>query len=387
LEQYHEKDATDVFWSFHGKEGHQRLANMKGVPVETIPNPKLESFRKLRQKLRDEGYFNPSPLWQSYKCISSVGLLAFAILLTFYGHWFIGAILFGIGYQQMGWLGHDACHHGLTSNRKLNNALGLFFGNFLSGFSVNWWKDRHNSHHAITNVLDSDPDVDNLPLFVWSEHDIPRSSTWPSFARSIVPYQHFYFVPWTATLKLIWCLQSIVFLRNPEIHNRPYTKSLPVERITIILHYIFLFFVLRLTPNFGAAALFFIISEFIGGAGIALIVFMNHYSCEQMPKSDGKEADFLTIQLYGTKNIDPGILMDWIAGGLNYQVEHHLFPTVPRHNLSKLKPIVETFCSENDLPYMSYSYAECLSAVINRLAHVAALYTKTCNSQAKINTN
>jgi len=306
-----------------------------------------------------------------------VGFLVAGIVATWYGHWLLGSILYGIGYQQLGWLGHDDCHHGLTSNRKLNNFLGYLMGNFLTGFSVNWWKDRHNTHHAITNVLDSDPDVDNLPLFVWSEYDLTRVSLWPGIARAIVPYQHYYFVPWSATLKLIWRLQSIVFIQHPEIQNKSYLKSLFVERLTIFLHYIFLFCVLRLTPSFGAAVLFVIISESIGGAGIALIVFMNHYSCDQMPKSEGLEADFLTLQLHGTKNVNPGIFMDWFSGGLNYQIEHHLFPTMPRHNLSKSKPIVEVFCKKYDIPYRSYSYSECLLAVLNRLSHVASLYTKS----------
>jgi len=301
-------------------------------------------------------------------------------IATYYGHWIMGAVLFGIGFQQLGWLGHDACHQGLTPNRRLNNALGYFFGNILNGFSVNWWKDRHNSHHAITNVLDSDPDVDNLPLFVWSEYDLLKVTP-DSFAAFIVPYQHWYFIPWTSTLKLIWALQTFVFLKNPVGQNKSYLKSLTAERLTIISHYILMYFVLRMCPSFTSAVLFFIISQSISGAGIALIVFMNHYACEQFTKLDGKEADFLKLQLYGTKNIDPGLVMDWLAGGLNYQVEHHLFPTIPRHNLSKVKPFVEDFCKNNQLPYLSYSYTTCITSIIERLSKIAHIYRKQTEKQ------
>jgi len=379
LEQYHQKDATEVFWSFHGKEGHDRLTRLTGVPLENpeVVPPKIESFRKLRKKLRDDGYFNPNPLWQFYKCVTTVMFLVLGVVATWYGFWFVGAILFGIGYQQLGWLGHDACHHGLTPNRKLNNALGYLFGNILCGFSVNWWKDRHNSHHAITNVLDSDPDVDNLPLFVWSVHDLIRVPTFP-FAKAILPYQQYYFVPWTMTLKLIWCIQSFFFLKDVESQNRSFRKALNAEKATLVVHYVFLIWVLSMTPSLGAAVTFYFVSEFIGGSAIALIVFMNHYACEQLQKLEGKEADFLTIQLQGTKNIDPSVFMDWFAGGLNYQIEHHLFPTLPRHNLSLIKPIVEKFCKENDLPYISQSYWDCLVCIENRLGVVAKMYTKMC---------
>jgi len=273
LEQYHEKDATEVFWSFHGKEGHERLSQLKGVPVsKSTSNKKIDSFRLLRRQLLEEGYFEPNVWWQTYKSVSCVGFLVLGTIATYFGYWLMGAILCGIGYQQLGWLGHDACHHGLTKNRKLNNALGYFFGNVLNGFSVNWWKDRHNSHHAITNVLDADPDVDNLPLFVWSAYDLTRIVP-DSFASIIVPYQHWYFIPFTTTLKLIWGLQSIVFLRDLSVQNKSYQRSLRAERLTLILHYVLVFLVLRMTPSITAAIMFFLISEGIAGSGIALVVF------------------------------------------------------------------------------------------------------------------
>lgn len=167
-------------------------------------------------------------------------------------------------------------------------------------------------------------------------------------------------------------------MKDVESQNRSFRKALNAEKATLVVHYVFLIWVLSMTPSLGAAVTFYFVSEFIGGSAIALIVFMNHYACEQLQKLEGKEADFLTIQLQGTKNIDPSVFMDWFAGGLNYQIEHHLFPTMPRHNLSKSKPIVEDFCKENDLPYRSFSYSECLLSILNRLAYVASLYTKTC---------
>jgi len=108
---------------------------------------------------------------------------------------------------------------------------------------------------------------------------------------------------------------------------------------------------------------------------------MNHYACEQFTKYDGKEADYLKLQLHGTKNIDPSIWMDWLAGGLNYQIEHHLFPSIPRHRLSKLKPIVENFCKEHQLPYFSYNYTTCLTSILQRLSKTANIYKKQTEKQ------
>ena len=104
-------------------------------------------------------------------------------------------------WQQCGWLAHDFLHHQVFTNRAMNDAFGLFFGNFCQGFSVAWWKDKHNLHHAAPNearatgvgaaraasgnagVTDSsalgspqlshghaaiDPDIDTLPMLAWS---------------------------------------------------------------------------------------------------------------------------------------------------------------------------------------------------------------------------
>jgi hypothetical protein len=92
-------------------------------------------------------------------------------------------------------------------------------------------------------------------------------------AQSIIQYQHYYFVPWTATLKLIWCIQTLIFLRQPEAHNRSYLKSLPAEKATIALHWVLVACVLSMMPSLGAALLFFLISEFIGGAEVLHSLF------------------------------------------------------------------------------------------------------------------
>jgi len=103
---------------------------------------------------------------------------------------------------------------------------------------------------------------------------------------------------------------------------------------------------------------------------------MNHYACEKLEKEEGKKSNFITNQLSTTKNIEPSVIVDWICGGLNYQIEHHLFPTVPRHNLSKIKPLVEEFCKQNKLPYISEDFVTCFLKIENTLARVANVYKK-----------
>jgi len=240
---------------------------------------------------------------------------------------------------------------------------------------VNWWKDRHNTHHAATNILAGDPDIDNLPLFAWSEKELYRMIEYP-LAEFIIPYQQYYFVVFAPFLKFIWCLQSLLLLSDKTTQNKSYMKSRRAEFVTLAIHWIILSTLLISSIPMKYWLLFLMISEGIGGAGIALVVFMNHYACEKLFKEESQNTNFVINQLTTTKNISPGIITDWICGGLNYQIEHHLFPTLPRHNLSKIKPFVEEFCKENKLPYMSEDWITCFMNIEKTLSRVANAYIK-----------
>jgi len=293
--------------------------------------------------------------------------------LAMSGWWVLGALVTGVGFQQVGWLGHDIAHHNFTKNRRLNNALSYIVGNMLGGFSTNWWKNRHNTHHAITNVLDADPDIDNLPLFVWQESDLVRvPDSW--FASMVVSYQEFYFVPWTSLLKLIWLIQSVMFVLTPSLQNKSFMKVLFWERLTLALNILWMLGVSWYTPSWTSFFGYYLLSQAVGGAGIALIVFMNHYALEMNEPPRRVDANFLELQLCGTRNVFPHPIMNWLSGGLNLQIEHHLFPTMPRNRLLETRPLVKQFCKDNGLRYDEMSYWDCLVEVERKLHRVSAAY-------------
>jgi len=382
LHQYDNKDATDVFRSFHGPEAWQKLERMSGADAQVAVDSSVAAFRTFRSDLEKAGWFEPSVLYSIYKASTTVGLVVLGCSLAIKGWWLLGAVLLGLGYQQLGWLGHDTCHHNFTKNRRLNNALSYVFGNLLNGLSVNWWKNRHNTHHAVTNVLDADPDVDNLPLFVWDVAELSKvQDSW--LAPAIVAYQEWYFIPWTASLKIIWMLQSVVFLFKTEIQNESFRRALKWERLTIALHFTWVFLVAWHTPSWIAMASFLLISEAIGGAGIALVVFMNHYALDLVQNDRREEASFIELQLNGTRNILPNLFNNWFSGGLNLQIEHHLFPTMPRNNLLAVRPLVKEFCRQQKIPYQELSYWECLCEVERKLSRVSAAYQKSVAKKAE----
>ncbi|CAN0287824.1 unnamed protein product, partial [Hapterophycus canaliculatus] len=87
-----------------------------------------------------------------------------------------GALLMAVFWQQCGWLAHDFLHHQqVFKNRAYGDLAGVFWGNLMQGFSVGWWKNKHNTHHAVPNLHESsadahdgDPDMDTMPVLAWS---------------------------------------------------------------------------------------------------------------------------------------------------------------------------------------------------------------------------
>jgi fatty acid desaturase len=322
-----------------------------------------------------------SPYYYAYKVLTTLAFAVAAIILLLVDqdYWLLSAISLGMFFQQAGWVSHEFCHHQIFADRKFNNFMGYFLGNFMQGFSVTWWKERHNCHHASTNILEADPDIDNLPLFIWTKQDFDRFKTWdllgPNTTKILsytLPYQAYYFLPFCNTLRLIWCLQSARFVQDMGAHeSKAYVKRAALEKITLSLHWIWYMSVLLfLVPNSIVAKFaFFFITQFIGGFGIAIIVFFNHYACEHFAINAQQDLklNFVELQLRTTRNGNPSMLLDWVAGGLNYQIEHHLFPTLPRHNLTQVSYLVKDFCKEHNIPYQCCDFFPGVFLILKQL--------------------
>jgi len=279
------------------------------------------------------------------------------------------AVFVGLFWQQLGWLGHEYAHHQVFASRTKNHYVGWFCGNVLQGFSAHWWKDRHNSHHAVTNILDADPDIDNIPMLAWAPSDLDKASKWN---QKTIQYQKYYFLLILPILRLAWLFGSLTFVR--DMRTSPYAqyrKDFLLEAVGLALHHGWAFAWLWSLPTWGTMISAFLISELLAGFGIAIVVFFNHYSCE---KYDPVLANnFVCLQLYTTRNMTPGIFTDWICGGLNYQIEHHLFPTMPRHNLYRASIRVRRFCKDNNLPYLCSDFKDGLGCVLEYLDSIGKL--------------
>jgi fatty acid desaturase len=204
----------------------------------------------------------------------------------------------------------------------LSKASCYLTGNVWQGISVLWWKDRHNKHHANSNTLGQDPDIDSLPVFLWDESD--RATFAARFGGSVpwwAAYQHLYFLPVVSLLQVVWNAASIGFVLRPRQNpSKVLRGAYKYELATLLLHHAWTLYVaFALTQSILAAVAFVVVSRMVGGICIAAVVFFSHYSCEHFQAKD--ERDWARMQIGSTRNCRPSRWMDWFSGGINYQIE------------------------------------------------------------------
>jgi fatty acid desaturase len=294
----------------------------------------VQEVRTLRQKYKEMGLFESNKMYYVFKLLSNFALLGLSLwILAHYGHnslaVVVSGIICGLYFQQCGWLAHDVLHHQLFENRDVNRAWGYLVGNMCQGFSVAWWTDKHTTHHAVPNVHQEDPDIDTFPILAWSDHALTLFNELPEdvSARFFLKYQSFYFFPLLAFARVSWALQSILYsfdktkttMRNPL-----------VEQVTLGIHYAWYFGVMYLYLDWKRALLWFLVSQTACGIMLALVFSLNHNGMPIFTKDEFKDMDFYSLQAITGRDVRSNLFSDWFTGGLNYQIEHHMFPTIPR---------------------------------------------------------
>jgi delta8-fatty-acid desaturase len=291
---------------------------------------------------------------------------------------------------------HDAGHRGITHNFIVDTLIGIFIGDLCCGLSIGWWKSSHNVHHLITNhpvssnachpllitclsKQEHDPDIQNVPLFATSPsffrsvHSSYYNFTyhWNAFANVAVKYQRYTYYPVMCLARFNLYVLSWLHLlssRSTNMGSAAWTR--PVE-IAGMLCYWFLFGYCLLwlsIPTWKLRVAFVLVSH-IATMPLHIQITLSHWA---MPTADlGDAESFPQRQLRTTMDIDCPEWLDFIHGGLQFQVVHHLFPRVPRHNLRKLQVLVREFCKETGIEYKIYGFVDSNKQVLGRLGEIS----------------
>jgi fatty acid desaturase len=276
----------------------------------------------------------------------------------------INAAVFGLAWGQVAFLGHDAGHQAIFTSRRANDALGRVLGNLLVGLSYGWWVDTHNRHHANPNHEERDPDVGDGVLAFTTAQAAKRNGP---VSRFVVRRQAWLFFPLLALEGINLHVDSVAAVKTGAF-RRARGGSHRFEAVGLIAHAALYVSLLLLVMSPEKAIAFAAIHQAVWGIYMGSTFAPNH---KGMPIiASGDRLDFLRRQVLTSRNVRGGLLTDFVLGGLNYQIEHHLFPSMPRASLRVAQPIVRAHCEALALPYCESSLIGSYRAA---LAHLHAM--------------
>ena len=316
-----------------------------------------EPYAELKRRVQGAGLLEKRPgyyalmlVTNSLAFVTVLGLLA--IVESVWATVLVAALL-GFMSGQLGFQLHDSGHRQMFANRRLNAAIGIVTGNGLLGMSYGWWVDKHNRHHGNPNHQDLDPDID-VGVIAYSQEQAMAKT---GLARWIVSHQASLFFPLLFGLAWTMHYASVRFL----VQTRERLRWVEVGALCVHA----LGFAVLLITLVGpwSALLVFVIQRCVGGFYLASVFAPNHKGMPQV--ESGEELDFLRSQVLTSRNVKSHPVTDLLYGSLNYQIEHHLFPTMPRCNIRLAHKIVRDYCAEVGVPYhettIYRSYHEILS--------------------------
>nr|WP_238580971.1 acyl-CoA desaturase [Streptomonospora alba] len=282
---------------------------------------------------------------------------AFAVIGASWWQMLTAAFL-GVVFTQTGFIGHDAGHQQISASRRVNDFIGRVHGNLLVGLSYGWWNSKHNRHHAHPNQVDRDPDIGGSAIAFTEDQTHARKGVGVWLARS----QAWLFFPMLLLEGLNLHVAGVRALFTSDTAT-PRVKA--IEAGLLLAHlggYLAAVF-LVLTPL--QAVAFIAVHQGLFGLYMGCSFAPNHKGMPIFAK--GEKIDFLRRQVLTSRNIRGGPFTDVALGGLNYQVEHHLFPSMPRASLPRVQPMVREFCAKHGIEYYETSLVDSYVQVLRHL--------------------
>ena len=324
-------------------------------------------FADLSRIVREAGLLDRRPVHYAVQ----VGVTLAALAATWTAFALLGdtwwqlltAVVLAVVWTHVSFVGHDAGHKQIFRGRRANDAVGLFHGG-LVGLSYGWWVGKHSRHHANPNHEDDDPDLD-ISVLAFSAG---QSRTKQGIARWTTKHQAVLFLP----LLLLegWSLHwsSVTAVWRGETKRRGIELALLAGHTAAYVAAVFLV----LSP--GKAVVFLLVHQGLWGVYMGLAFAPNH---KGMPTTTGEHSwDFLRKQVLTSRNVRGGRFTDRLLhvamGGLNHQIEHHLFPSMPRPSLRRAQPLVEQFCAERGVSYHQCGLLRSYGDVLRHLHAVGA---------------
>jgi len=391
------KDVSDVFHAYHPayvtkrKLPKYRVGVLKNAP-ETAEM--VQDFRAMSKAIRDAGLYDVQ--WYHYVYwawhLLYPGLFLAAAIYIFRsgveqpGLYVLGGALVGLAQHQWAFIGHDGSHGAILQKWGPDFAISLLGGTLGFGVSSSWWKYTHNQHHVVTNEHDRDTDVTHLPFFAVSKHMLLSNRKGKAmgkglelFARGMVRVQAVTFFPimmLIARASLLINMLIMMFVTD-HVPSMPWQRFHQpalwkwADRAAVLGHIAWVYAVFaHVVPAEHRWPAF--LAQWLVVSSLHVQLIANHWDRPYKFSEDETDPWFVK-QIVTGRNYESGWCFEWLHGGLEFQIEHHLFPRLPKYSLKRSRDeFVRPFCAKWGLPYSSTGFCHAVYDAWVNLADVGA---------------
>lgn len=343
---------------------HQTLSPSHMSPLTSSSQETTQgTYAELKHVLKQRGLLEKQPTYYIYRIALLCAMFGLGVLFLLLVHvWWLqllNATYLAFVWTQIGLLSHEAGHRQMFHHAWQHDLVSLIGGDLLIGMSYGWWLEKHNAHHSHPNQVDTDPDL-AIPLLDFTgTADLAKMGR---IRQILVKYQAWLFLPALLTVAIGLQYNSFTFLLHKKARYYALEWVLMLTHVVVYLACVFI-----LLP-FWPAFLFVVVHQALTGLYLGAIFAPNHKGMPVLEKESAM--DFLHRQVRTARNIHAHPVTDFCYGGLNYQIEHHLFPSMARNQLKAAQPIVKEFCQAYAIAYHETSVWQSLTEILSHLHQI-----------------
>jgi fatty acid desaturase len=320
-----------------------------------------EAFAELRREFARRGWDKKATRRIVFELLIHVAIALAGIAIFMICHNLalraLGIAISAFGCMGVGTNTHTSTHYGTSERRWVNEALSYFGYPMFVGLSATYWWHKHVVlHHPSPNVIGVDGDADLLPWFAVTADEVHASSGLRRFYHRRLQF-------WLFPLALALNCFSIqmggwTYLIGMLRHRRGRKSAHWIDLGAMVLHYAVWIGLPLLFWPLPAVVMFYVLRNIMLGYAMYAILAPGHFPAEAQRTTNEarRDTDFFTAQTAGTVSFRTGWLGQFLCSGLDYQVEHHLFPNISHVYYPEISVVVQKFCVERGLSYRSYSW-------------------------------
>jgi len=307
-------------------------------------------FNELKEQVREAGLLDRVPVRGTIEMIAIILSVIVALITAPAWNPILLGIFITIVFTRSVFVSHDLLHRQYFKDKSFSKKLSYPFSALILSNSSSWWDYKHNvNHHTYCNIIEKDEDIRALDnAFTHKKGNNP-------FIK-----KHKFFIFWSAMFFMFpaFVLQSYEFVIKRKLWG---------ELSLMLLHWPLIWGTLIYQIGAIDTLIVALTLNFIVSPWLALGFVTNHLGCETFDEKEAKNFSWMELQMRGSRSLRGGMILHWFYGGLNTQIEHHLFPKAPRFYLLKVQKITKDFAKKHNIPYFETGLLEAYIQINNAI--------------------